>query len=129
MHAASVKQVMIPPRIGNYTGGCEIQFRRLGEATAFPRRAGTQYCIQHYSSWTRAADTPAHLAQVAKVYAAIRSYLPGASYVNYCDLDLADYAAAYWGDNLARLIEVKQRYDPDNLFHHAQSVPVGVPVA
>jgi FAD/FMN-containing dehydrogenase len=49
--------------------------------------------------------------------------------VNYCDLDLADYAAAYWGDNLARLIEVKQRYDPDNLFHHAQSVPVGVPVA
>jgi hypothetical protein len=59
----------------------------------------------------------------------MRSYLPGASYVNYCDLDLADYAAAYWGDNLARLMAAKQRYDPDNLFHHAQSVPVGVPVA
>ena len=97
------------------------------DATAFPRRAGTQYCIQYYSSWIRAADTPAHLAQVAKVYAAMRPYLPGASYVNYCDLDLPDYAAAYWGDNLARLMAVKQHYDPDNLFYHAQSVPVSVP--
>lgn len=97
------------------------------DATAFPRRAGTQYCIQYYSSWTRAADTPAHLAQVANVYAAMRPYLPGASYVNYCDLDLPDYAAAYRGDNLARLVAVKQQYDPDNLFHHAQSVPVSVP--
>ncbi len=98
------------------------------DATAFPRRAGTQYCIQYYSSWTRAADTPTHLAQVAKVYAAMRPYLPGASYVNYCDLDLPDYAKAYWGDNLDRLVAVKQNYDPDNLFHHAQSVPVSLPM-
>jgi FAD/FMN-containing dehydrogenase len=92
--------------------------------TAFPRRAGTQFCIQYYSSWTRAADTPAHLASVAKVYAAMRPYMPGASYVNYCDLDLPDYADAYWGDNLPRLMAVKQQYDPDNLFQHAQSVPL-----
>jgi FAD/FMN-containing dehydrogenase len=92
--------------------------------TAFPRRAGTQFCIQYYSSWTRAADTPAHLAAVAKVYAAMRPFMPGASYVNYCDLDLPDYPDAYWGDNLPRLMEVKQQYDLENLFHHAQSVPL-----
>jgi FAD/FMN-containing dehydrogenase len=97
------------------------------DATAFPRRAGTQYCIQYFSSWTRAADTPVHLAQLAKVYAAMRPHMPGASYVNYCDLDLDDYANAYWGDNLGRLVAVKQQYDPDDLFHHAQSVPVSVP--
>jgi hypothetical protein len=57
------------------------------DATAFPRRDGTQYCIQYYSSWTRAADTPTHVAQVTKVYAAMRPFMPGASYVNYCDLD------------------------------------------
>lgn len=98
------------------------------DATAFPRRAGTQYCIQYFSSWTRAVNTPAHLATVANVYAAMRPHMVGASYVNYCDLDLADYATAYWGDNLGRLAAVKQHYDPDNLFHHAQSVPVSVPV-
>jgi FAD/FMN-containing dehydrogenase len=97
------------------------------DATAFPRRDGTQYCIQYYSSWTRASDTPTHLAQVAKVYAAMRPHPPGASYVNYCDLDLPDYPDAYWGDNLARLMAVKQQYDPQNLFQHAQSVPLPAP--
>jgi FAD/FMN-containing dehydrogenase len=96
--------------------------------TAFPRRGGTQFCIQYYSSWTRAAETPAHLASVARVYAAMRSYMPGASYVNYCDLDLSDYPNAYWGDNLPRLMAVKQQYDPDDLFHHAQSVPLSQPL-
>jgi FAD/FMN-containing dehydrogenase len=92
--------------------------------TAFPRRAGTQYCIQYYSSWTRAADTAAHLANVATIHAAMRQFMPGASYVNYCDLDLPDYAQAYWGDNLPRLMAVKEQYDPQNLFRHAQSVPL-----
>ena len=96
------------------------------DATAFPRRLGTQYCIQYFSSWSRSADTPAHLAQVGRVYDALRPFMPGASYVNYCDLDLGDYASAYWGDNLARLVAVKQQYDPGNLFHHAQSVPLSV---
>ena len=101
------------------------------DATAFPHRAGTLYCIQYYSSWSRAADTPVHLAQVASVFAAMRLHLPGgpASYVNYCDLDLPDYATAYWRGNLARLVAVKRQYDPGNLFHHAQSVPVSLPVA
>src|SRR3981189_1240727 len=61
------------------------------DATAFPRRAGTQYCIQYFSSWTRAGDTPTRLAQVAKVYAAMRPHMPGASYVNYCDLASPDF--------------------------------------
>ena len=91
--------------------------------TAFPRRGGTQYCIQYFSSWLHSADTPAHIANVANVYAAMRPYLPGAAYVNYCDLDLQNFADAYWGANLPRLSAVKTAYDPDNLFHHAQSVP------
>src|SRR6202011_4168609 len=91
----------------------------------FPRRAGTQYCIQYFSSWLDPADTPSHLANVANVYAAMRPYLPGAAYVNYCDLDLQNFADAYWGANLPRLSAVKKAYDPDNLFQHQQSVPVG----
>jgi hypothetical protein len=95
-----------------------------GDATAFVHRAGTQYCIQYYSEWQRASDTPAHLANVAKVYAAMRPHVPGYSYVNYCDLDLPNFAQAYWGDNLPRLMAVKAQYDPQNLFQHAQSVPL-----
>src|SRR5262249_5999994 len=97
--------------------------------TAFPRRGGTQYCIQYFSSWQHAGDSASHLANVANVYAAMRPYLPGAAYVNYCDLDLQNWADAYWGANLPRLSAVKKAYDPNNLFHHAQSVPVELPKA
>jgi|SRR5271165_1092492 len=98
-------------------------------ATAFPHRHGSQYCIQYYASWSNAAETPAHLAQVAGVYNAMRPYMVGSSYVNYCDLDLRNWASAYWGPNLDRLMAVKRQYDPANLFRHAQSVPPGPPIA
>jgi hypothetical protein len=98
-------------------------------ATAFPHRHGSLYCIQYYASWSTAAETPAHLAEVAGVYNAMRPYMVGASYVNYCDLDLQNWASAYWGPNLDRLMAVKTQYDPANLFHHAQSVPPGAPIA
>jgi FAD/FMN-containing dehydrogenase len=108
---------------------CDAYGGRIAEVaaadTAFPRRSGTQYCIQYFSSWQHAADSASHLTNVANVYAAMRPYVPGASYVNYCDLDLPNWADAYWGLNLPRLSAVKKAYDGSNLFHHAQSVPVG----
>jgi FAD/FMN-containing dehydrogenase len=95
-------------------------------ATAFARRAGTLYCIQYYSSWVAAKDTPAYLARMAALYASMRPFVSGGAYVNYCDLELADWADAYWGANLARLKQVKSAFDPDNVFRHAQSVPLSV---
>jgi FAD/FMN-containing dehydrogenase len=48
----------------------------------------------------------------------------GAAYVNYCDVDVADWASAYWGPNLARLKQIKSAFDSGNVFRHAQSIPV-----
>jgi FAD/FMN-containing dehydrogenase len=94
------------------------------DASAFPHRAGTLYCIQYYSSWTSAADTPTRVKYVQDLYASMRPYVSGAAYVNYCDLDLPDWANAYWGANLPRLRQIKAAFDPDNLFRQAQSVPL-----
>jgi hypothetical protein len=60
---------------------------------------------------------------MSRVYAAMRPHVPGACYVNYCDLDLPDWATSYWGANQARLRQIKSQYDPGNIFRHAQSVP------
>lgn len=91
-------------------------------ASAFPHRDQQTFCIQYFSSWTRAADTPQRLTNMSKAYAAMRPHVPGACYVNYCDLDLPDWAMSYWGANLSRLRQIKSQYDPNNIFRHAQSV-------
>jgi FAD/FMN-containing dehydrogenase len=93
------------------------------EATAFTHRSAL-YCIQYGSSWTNPSDTPQRLSDIRALYAAVRPYVSGAAYVNYCDLDLTKWPDAYWGSNLARLKQIKSAFDPDNVFSHAQSVPV-----
>ena len=94
------------------------------DATAFAHRNGTLYCLQYGSDWTSPSDTPRHLSDMRNCYAAMRPYVSGAAYVNYCDLDLADWQTAYWGQNLTRLKQIKSSFDPDNVFRHAQSVPL-----
>ena len=94
------------------------------DATAFAHRKGTLFCMQYAANWDTAKDTPQRLADMREVYAAMRPYVSGAAYVNYCDLDLPDYQTAYWGANLARLKKIKAAFDPDNVFRHAQSIPV-----
>jgi FAD/FMN-containing dehydrogenase len=98
--------------------------RIADSATAFAHRAGTQFCIQYFSEWSDDGDTASRLANMRDLYAAMRPYVSGGAYVNYCDLDLGDWAQAYWGSNLPRLRQIKSTFDPDNVFRHAQSVPL-----
>ncbi|CAG8634672.1 10099_t:CDS:1, partial [Ambispora gerdemannii] len=45
------------------------------------------------------------------------------SYQNYIDSDLPNYLYAYYGENLERLVAIKNIYDPENLFNFPQSIP------
>jgi hypothetical protein len=42
------------------------------------------------------------------------------TYLNECDYFEPDWQRGFWGDNYPRLLEIKQRIDPDNVFrvHH-----------
>jgi FAD/FMN-containing dehydrogenase len=51
----------------------------------------------------------------------IRAATPGAgSYVNETDYFEPDWQREFWGDNYARLLEIKRKYDPEGVFtcHH-----------
>jgi FAD/FMN-containing dehydrogenase len=56
--------------------------------------------------------------------------LPGKSYgqlyINFKDLSLTpcDYMTAYYGGNKKRLLEIKKKYDPDNVFQGLHTIPV-----
>ncbi len=59
--------------------------------------------------------------QVSRAMEIIRDATPGAgSYVNETDYFEPDWQHSLWGENFARLLAIKQRYDPTNLFsvHH-----------
>ena len=46
--------------------------------------------MQYAASWTNAKDTAQRLADIRDIYAAMRPYVSGAAYVNYCVLVLAE---------------------------------------
>jgi hypothetical protein len=56
-------------------------------------------------------------------HAAMLPFTTGGSYVNFPNRDLPNWAQAYYGSNLPKLSEIKKRYDADNFFRFAQSIP------
>ncbi|MBA3450249.1 MAG: FAD-binding oxidoreductase [Chloroflexia bacterium] len=90
-------------------------------ATAFPHRRAL-FDLQYQAYWWEAAEEQADIAWVDDLRAAMAPYTTGA-YVNYIDADLPNWATAYYGDNLARLEQVKTAYDPDDVFNGPQSIP------
>jgi len=48
----------------------------------------------------------------------------GAAYQNYIDPHLDNWQQAYYGANLPRLQQIKANYDPGDLFHFTQSIPL-----
>ena len=71
----------------------------------------------------------------AETYAALEPTLRGRPWLNYLNDDQGErrVRSAPTGPNYERLVEVKRRYDPDNVFHlnHniAPSSPRGRPAA
>jgi FAD/FMN-containing dehydrogenase len=113
--------------------GAVPQFYTLGAAisrvapheTAFLHRQ-SRILLTFASSWTNASDDQANIEWVEGIYQAMRPYTTGGAYVNIPDRALEDWLWAYYGDNLPRLMEVKRQYDPGNLFHFEQSIPVSL---
>jgi hypothetical protein len=95
------------------------------DATAFVHRDKLA-CIQATYSWS--TYTPASVINDGRTWLTwlgddVFNAETGA-YQNYIDPTLVDWRSAYYGTNLDRLIRIKRRYDPENHFSFAQSIPV-----
>jgi FAD/FMN-containing dehydrogenase len=94
------------------------------EATAFAHRAEL-FLVQHLVVVDPdAATTGGDAARdwLGRSWALLHPWGSGGVYPNFPDPELRDWARAYHGDNYHRLVRVKGRYDPGNVFHFHQSV-------
>ena len=92
--------------------------------TAFPHRT-VGYNFLAVGEWTDPAATRDNVAWTRGVYTAMTPHFAPGRYVNYLNADEVEdggAVAAAFGPNWKRLREVKQRYDPDNVFHLNQYI-------
>jgi hypothetical protein len=93
--------------------------------TAFVHR-DAMFLTDAETTWT-ARDSPravqAGLDWLAGLYHALAPFGTRQAYQNFIDPSLRDWRLAYYGTNLPRLVRVKHRYDPDNVFRFPQSIP------
>jgi FAD/FMN-containing dehydrogenase len=102
-------------------------FGRVPEdATAFPNRAA-QFWLNIYGFWTEPADDPARIAWVKGFSEAMRPHAMTGQYVNFLGHDEDDARRkaleAYGPAKLERLMDLKRRYDPENLFRINHNIP------
>ncbi|MFW6075554.1 MAG: FAD-binding oxidoreductase [Chloroflexota bacterium] len=91
------------------------------DATAFVHREG-EYNLAIISRWNPDEEPEPHIAWARGVHDAIRPYSTGV-YVNYLGDEGADRVrAAYNEEVYQQLVDLKNRYDPTNLFRLNQNI-------
>jgi len=74
------------------------------------------------SVWMDPADTEANIAWARETHAALGEHLTERRWLNYLGDDQDDAVRAAYGPNYDRLVEVKRRVDPDNVFRHNHNI-------
>ena len=90
------------------------------DATAFPHR-DVPFSLGIWTGWAEPAADADNVAWTRDFFAAVQPFGAGA-YVNYLGDDEGDRIDEAYGGNLARLVEIKRRWDPDNLFRVNQNI-------
>ncbi len=75
------------------------------------------------SVWSDHVDTAANVEWTRETHRALAPHLLERRWLNYLGDDQGDDAVrAAYGRNYERLVEVKRRYDPDNVFRHNHNI-------
>ena len=119
--------------------GGAVNRKDKGEQTVIFQRSSV-FKLQFMSYWADPADDAGHVAFLNELYEDLYTSpqvdanhqgtpYPGENYqgcyINYPDLDMLQHSywpELYFGPNYKFLQQVKKKYDPNNIFHHAMSV-------
>jgi FAD/FMN-containing dehydrogenase len=113
-------------------GNCVLIFdfhgaysRVANDAMAYPHR-DLQYDVLVVGNWTDPADDERNIAWARAFHMALAPEVSERAYVNDLSDEGEHRARLSYGENYPRLLELKRRYDPTNLFRLNQNIdPAG----
>ena len=89
--------------------------------TAFAYR-DANFAVGLGATWESPADDEANVAWTRAYHEALRPFAMAGGYVNFSSDDDEAQIRANYRQNHQRLVEIKRRYDPDNLFRMNQNI-------
>ncbi|WP_172840435.1 FAD-binding oxidoreductase [Virgibacillus phasianinus] len=104
-----------------YSLGGALQDKIPTETAFYYRNA--KLFIQYYNQWVEESSASERIQELEVLRQRMLAYTTG-DYVGNPDTNIQDYLLAYYGGNINRLIYVKRRYDPENVFNFQQSIPL-----
>jgi FAD/FMN-containing dehydrogenase len=107
----------------------EVFFGQIGgatariavDATAYPAR-DTIYVMNIHARWSEPKDDARSIAWARMFFENTKPFALGSVYVNFMTEEETDRIGSAYGPNYQRLVAVKNRYDPDNLFRKNQNI-------
>jgi FAD/FMN-containing dehydrogenase len=112
---------------------CEVFFAQVGgaqgrvadDATAYQGRSAA-YVMNVHGRWADAANDETCIEWCRQLYDGLAPFSTGEAYVNFMTEEEADRVESAYGASYTRLVELKNRYDPTNLFRMNQNIaPTG----
>jgi FAD/FMN-containing dehydrogenase len=105
---------------------CHGAYSRVGKTdTAYAHRA-LQFDLVILSSWTDPTASESNLQWTQELFSAVKPHLSDAVYVNDLDGDDgSERVRTAYGENYPRLVQLKEQYDPTNLFQLNNNIVPG----
>jgi FAD/FMN-containing dehydrogenase len=108
---------------------CEIFIGTIGgqtarvapEAMAYSSR-DARYVMNVHGRWESAADDERGIAWAREFFAKAQPFASRGAYINFLTEEESDRIAFAYGATYQRLVELKKKYDPTNLFRMNQNI-------
>lgn len=108
---------------------CEVFLGQMGgatsrvspDATAY-RDRGVKFIMNVHGRWDTPAQDATGIAWARGIFNATTPHATGGAYVNFLTEEEGDRVAEAYGTGYQRLVELKRKYDPDNLFCTNQNI-------
>jgi FAD/FMN-containing dehydrogenase len=91
------------------------------DAMAYGHR-DAKFVLNVHGRWDDAKDDQKCIGWAREFFNASAPYASAGAYVNFMTAEEGERVAAAYGSNYGRLVAIKRRYDPENVFHLNQNV-------